>query len=156
MSPPHRLKLFKTKKKQESQVTEYANNTEKIKSFDIENILSQTLCKNTQEKMRTFRRGIKEKLKKEARKEKIKRKNEKIRMKNSKFIKLEMKHPKPWGSDQRSLKDSGKNSDNDEIRKKIRNEREIMKKEGRKAIGLDYYTNVRVKKNDKKLNFDDI
>ena len=148
VSPPRQVRSTREKRKHISQIIENEGKIDKHKPSNIKNILTESIYKVQQEKQQILKKEIEEKIKQESKKEKLKATNEKIRKKNAKIKKIiEFKHPKPWGSDQRLFKDSSdiKSSDNEELRSKIRAEREIMKKTGRKAIGLDLYPNAKIK-----------
>lgn len=147
VSPARQSKFQREKRKQTSEPIEIEVKPDK-KPGNIKHILTDSLYKLHQERQETLKQEVNEKIKQETQREKLKLTNEKIWKKNAKTKKvLDFKHPKPWGSDQRHFKESSdpKYLENEEIRKKIRFEREVMKKEGRKGIGLELYSNVKVK-----------
>jgi Domain of unknown function (DUF4378) len=148
VSPPHRNRIKKKKINQISQIVETDRKIEKNSSHSMKNILTESLLKIQIEKEMNLKKELEERMKKETRREKVKFANEKIRKKNLRAKKiLDFKHPRPWGSDQRHFKDFSeiKSPENEEIRNKIRAEREMTKKEGRKAIGLDFFSNIKLK-----------
>ena len=145
VSPPRQMRFKREKRKNISQIIELDLKPEKLKSYSIKHILTDSLYKLHQDKHEVTKKETEEKLKQDTQREKLKATNDKIRKKNSKTKKpLEFKHPKPWGSHCKETSDP-KSSDNEELRSKVRSEREIVKKEGRRAIGLELYSNVRVK-----------
>ena len=146
VSPPRQIRFKREKRKNISQIIEQEPKPEKIKSYSMKHILTDSLYKLHQEKQEVMKKEIEERVKQETHREKLKATNDKIRKKNSKTKKpLEFNHRKPWGSHCNEISDP-KSSENDELRSKIRSEREIMKKEGRRAIGLDLYPNVKIKR----------
>ena len=148
VSPPRQVKYLREKRKHTSQIIENKIKVEKYKPSNIKHILTDSIIKIQQEKQETLKRELEEKINQYSKREKLKATNEKIRKKNAKIKKIiDFKHPKPWGLDQRAFKDyfDVKSSDNEELRNKIRSEREATKTSGRKAIGLDLYPNAKLK-----------
>lgn len=147
ISPPRHIKIKKEKHKQVSQVIESPLKSPKKPSM-LKSLLTESLCRILQEKQESLRREQEEKIKCDTKREKLKLTNQKIRKKNAKHKKsCDLKHPKPWGANQRLFKDSSdsKYSDTCEIRVKNKIDKEGLRREGRKGIGLDLYPNIRVK-----------
>ena len=142
LSPPRQSRKQKTLRKKISK--SYINDlkSEKPKPPNLKSFLTESLNKIHLEKLDTLRKANEEKNIKSMRKEKLDRVNKKIRKKNAKQTKQVISgHPRPWGCDQRILKEENtlKSVENDEIRSKIRAEREVSRREGRKAIGLELF-----------------
>lgn len=140
VSPPRQTRNSKNLKKSSGKLMKSATCRRSI--------LTESQNKNHPDFAETQKRTSDEKSKKVILKEKLKITNKKIREKNAKTSKRVMqKHPLPWGCDQRILKDTShsKSAENDELRSKIRAEREASKRAGRKAIGLDLYPLTKIK-----------
>ncbi|OMJ86310.1 hypothetical protein SteCoe_12223 [Stentor coeruleus] len=147
ISPPRHMKIKKEKHKQVSQIIESPLKSPK-KSSMLKSLLTESLCRILQEKQESLRKEHEEKIRCETKREKLKLTNLKIRKKNSKHKKsCDLKHPKPWGANQRLFKESSdsKYSDTCEARVKNKIDREGLRREGRKNIGLDLYPNIRIK-----------
>lgn len=154
ISPPRHPKLKKDKRKQLSQIIESQYKTTK-KAPIVKSLLTESLSRILQEKQEIMKKETQDKLKSETKKEKLKHTNEQIRRKNAGYKKsCDIKHPKPWGVDQRSYKESadGKFSDTCEMKVKNKNEkeghrseREGVKRERGKNLGSELVSVVRAK-----------
>lgn len=147
-SPPRSAKKGKILRKKLSKNDAAEIKPEKPHRSKIKSILTDSLSKIQVEKLSTFRKNNEETLLKSSRKEKLEKVNNRIRKKNAKYVKnVVSAHPKPWGSAQRGLKEksTSKSLENEEIRSKIRAEREVSKRNGRKAIGLEYFSRSKSK-----------
>ena len=152
LSPPQQSRKQKKLRTKVSKSNLHDFKSEKQKTPNLKPFLTESLNKIHLDKLDTLRKTNEEKLIKSMRKEKLDRVNKRIRKKNAKQPKqVTSRHPRPWGCDQRILKDenTSRSIENDEIRLKIRSEREASRREGRKAIGLEFFPEHRSKSRSK-------
>lgn len=128
-SPPRRtMNHFRDKSKNEKS----ANKVKKTLLKDCSNVIFK-------EKPEISKKNSDEMEKKNNLKEKLEKVNKKIREHNAKSRKKARK-------EKNCKKENSSSRENDKIRAKIRAEREISRQAGRKAIGLEHFSHLKVKK----------